>query len=195
MDIKAETADKFNFLWDAVHGKGSGLDQGLQGAVADGLGFAGRYEQDVVGAQGNIGCLAPQNISEVDGDFGPVIGVGKHAHDFGVLGGGGSIGAFGQGENLKGAECVVLAENVGSGFLDGADDVDGIGLRDGDDIVGLDEDVFGGIGRVHHAFDVDRGDREPPSGIVGGAGERYGSPFKAASDVDDGAGLLAKAAG
>ena len=134
-------------------------------------------------------------VFEVHGDLGPVIGAGDDAHDSGVLGGGGLIGAFGEGQNLEGAEGAVLSEDVGSGFINGADDIDGVGFRDGDNVVGLDEDVLRGIGRVHHALNLDRGDGELAGGIVGGAGEGNGSPFEAAGDIDDVAGFRAKAAG
>jgi hypothetical protein len=182
-------------LWDAVQHHGSGLDQGFQSAVASGLGFADGYEEDVVGGQGDIGDLAAQDGLKVDRDLGPVIGAGHDAHDSGVLGGGSSFRAFGEGEDLEGAEGAMFAENVGSGLFDCADDVDRVGLRDRDHIVGLDEDVLRGIGGVHHALDVDGGDGELAGGIVSGAEERDGSPFQTAGDFDDVAGFRAETSG
>ena len=129
-------------LWNAVEQHGSPFNQGLQGAIAGGLGFADGYEEDVVGGQGDIGRLTAQDGLKINRNLGPVIGAGLDAHNFSVFGGRGLFGAFGEGENLEGAEAAVLAKNVRSRFLDGADDIDRIRFRDGDDVVGLDQNVF-----------------------------------------------------
>jgi len=179
---------------NAVRNEGTSLHHGVKGSVPGSLGAAARYEQDVVSGQRDIGHFAGQDGFQVDGNLGPVVGAGHDAPNFGVLGSGGFLDAFREGENLQGAEAAVLAQDVGAGFFYVPNHVDGIGFGDGDDVMRLDEDVLRGIRCLHHAFDFDGCDGELAGRIIGGATQWDGSPFDAASDVDDIAGFRAEAA-
>src|SRR5216684_2854142 len=119
---------------------------------------------------------------------------GGGAHDFRVFGIGEAVEAFGQRENLEGGESFAFAQDESAGFMNCADDVDDVGLGDGDNVFWLYGDVFRRVGGVHNAFDVDGGDAVETGRIVGCAGERDAAQFKTASDSDAVTRVLAEAA-
>jgi len=86
-------------------------------------------------------------------------------------------------------------EDEAAGPRDLADDVDHIGAGDGDDVVGLDKDVLGGIAGFHEVLEGDLGDGEAAGGVGGGAGEGDGPAVKGAGDFDAVAGVIGESAG
>src|SRR5437660_1419936 len=76
-----------------------------------------------------------------------------------------------------------------------ADDVNDVGLGDGDNVFWLYGDVFRRVGGVHNAFDVDGGDAVEAGGIVGRARQGDLTPFEAAGDFDTVARVLPESAG
>src|ERR1035437_3728376 len=148
-----------------------GADRGAQGPGdknGEGFAAAGGDDENVVGPEADIFRLSGEHLFDVHGDFLVFLPIRRGAEDPGCLRLGGASQPAGQGDGAEDGDGALAAHVEGAGALDIADDVDHapIALGDGDDVVGLDFDVGGGVPAVDEvpAFFGGGG------GLVGGGG-------------------------
>ena len=81
---------------------------------------------------------------------------GVFADDDGVIGFGGALEAAGEREDFERRKLgAIVGDGVAAGPGDGAENVDDAGVRDGDDVAGLDDDVVDHVAGFENLAEVD----------------------------------------
>src|SRR5262249_34918866 len=101
---------------------------------------------------------------------------------------------FRQRQSLKNGNGLVLTQNEAAGFSNRADGVDQVGLGNRDHVLGLDEDVFRGIGRAEDAANLNGRDIELAGRVVSRTRQRDAAPWDAPRDLARGAGARTQSA-
>src|ERR1017187_9725497 len=177
-----------------------GADRGAEGPGdknGEVFAAAGGDDENVVGPQADIFRLSGKNLFDVDGDLHMFLPFGRGAEDLSCLRLGGASQPAGEGDGAEDGDGALAAQVEGAGALHIADDVDHarIALGDGDDVVGLDFDVGGGVPRSEELAHFELGGGELAGGIESSAGKGEVAVLAAARDGDGGSGSFARSAG
>src|ERR1035437_2808852 len=177
-----------------------GADRAGQGAGdknGEGFAAAGGDHQDVVRPQAYVFRLAVEDLFDVHGNLHVLVAIQSGAKDPGFLRPGGASQPAGQGDGAEDGDGALAAHVKGAGALHIADDVDhaGVALGDGDDVVGLDFDVGGGVPAVEDLPHFELSGAELAGGIESSAGKGEVAVLAAARDGDGGSGSFARSAG
>src|ERR1035441_3287087 len=177
-----------------------GADRGAQGPgdkTGEGFAVAGGDDENVVGPQADIFRLSEENLFNIHGDLHMFLPIRRGAENHGCLRLGGASQPAGQGDGAEDGDGALAAHVEGAGALHIADDVDHapIALGDGDDVVGLDFDVGGGVPAVEDLAHFELGGAELAGGIESSAGKGEVAVLAAARDGDGGSGSFARSAG
>src|ERR1017187_5722730 len=177
-----------------------GADRGAQGPGdknGEGFAAAGGDDENIVGPQADIFRLSEENLFNIHGDLRVFLPFRRGAEDPGRLRLGGASQPAGQGDGAEDGDGALAAQVEGAGALHIADDVDHarIALGDGDDVVGLDFDVGGGVPAVEDLAHFELGGAELAGGIESSAGKGELAILAAARDGDGGSGSFARSAG